>query len=107
MALRAGFARRDVTPPIGTPALYGVTAFVQEIWDPLYVTALVLREGDEQAVVVGADMAAFLRRPYQEICAAIGLALGMPADRVVLNASHSHCAPYCSTELQDLLDAYG
>jgi hypothetical protein len=107
MALHAGFARRDLTPPIGTPALYGVTAFVREIWDPLYVTALVLREGEEQAVVVGADICAFLRRPYQEICAAISLALGLPADHVVLNASHSHCAPYLSTELQDLLDPYG
>ena len=106
-ALQAGFARRDLTPPIGTPAVYGITTFVKEIWDPLYVTALVLREGDEQAVVVGADMCAFLWQPYRDICAAIGRALGISADRVVLNASHSHCAPYFSTELQDLLDPYG
>lgn len=107
MALQAGFARRDLTPPLGTPALYGITAFVTETWDPLYATALVLRDGAEHAVVVGADICAFLRQPYQDIRQAIGLALGIAADRVVLNASHTHCGPYVSTELQDVLDAYG
>lgn len=107
MALQAGFARRDVTPPIGTPAVYGIATFVTEIWDPLYATALVLKEGNEQTVIVGADLCQFLHQPYQDICAAIGQTLGISADRVVLNSSHTHSGPYFNTELQDLLDPYG
>lgn len=105
--LVAGFGRRDITPPLGIPNALGVTCFVEEIWDPLYTTALVLKHGNDQVVIVGTDLCAFLERPYQDIAQAVGKALGTAPDHVVINTSHTHSAAYISTELQDLLTPFG
>src|SRR5579862_1705770 len=105
--LKAGFARRDITQPLGSPALYGPTAVVGEIWDPLYATAAYLEDGQQRAVVVGADVCEILEQAQSDICAAVGKAVGVPAERVLLNGSHTHSAPYVSTELQELMTPYG
>ena len=47
-ALRAGFARRDITQPLGTPSSLGLFTTVAEIWDPLSATAVVLDSGGER-----------------------------------------------------------
>ena len=54
--LRAGFARRDITQPIGTPSSLGLTIEVENIWDPLYASACVLEDGEGGRVaIVGID----------------------------------------------------
>lgn len=105
--LRAGFARRDITPALGMPTSLGVECLVTEIWDPLYATVLVLEDGETQAVLIGADLCAFLQQPDTAIRYAVAQALALPPDHVVLNASHSHSAPYLATEYADLLQPYG
>jgi neutral ceramidase len=107
VTLTAGFARRDITPAVGGPALYGVTCFIDQIWDPLEVTALVLDDGEERVAIAGCDISAILEHPYREMTAEIGEAIGVAPQRVWLNSSHTHSAPYLSTELQELLDPYG
>jgi hypothetical protein len=107
VTLTAGFARRDITPAIGGPALYGVTCFIDQIWDPLEVTALVLDDGEERVAIAGCDISAILEHPYREMTTEVGKAIGVPPERVWLNSSHTHSAPYLSTELQQLLDPYG
>lgn len=105
--LRAGFARRDITPALGMPTSLGVQCRVTEIWDPLYVTVLVLDDGQTQAVLIGADLCAFLQQPDTAIRTAVAQALAISPDQIVLNASHSHSAPYLATEYADLLTPYG
>lgn len=105
--LSVGFGRRDITPPLGVPNVLGVTCFVEEIWDPLYVTASVLKNGGECAVIIGADLCVFYQAPYREICAAVNSALGVPPERVVLNTSHTHSSAVIGTELQEIMDPYG
>ncbi len=107
VTLTAGFARRDITPAIGGPALYGVTCFIDQIWDPLEVTALVLDDGEERVAIAGCDISEILEHPYREMTAEIGQAIGVRPERVWLNSSHTHSAPYLTTELQQLLDPYG
>lgn len=107
VTLTAGFARRDITPAIGGPALYGVTCFINQIWDPLTVTALVLDDGKERVAIAGFDTCEILEHPYREMTAEVGKAIGVPPERVWLNSSHTHSSPYLSTELQQLLDPYG
>jgi neutral ceramidase len=105
--LKIGFARRDITPPLGVPNVLGVTCFVEEIWDPLYVTAAVFESGDQRAVIIGADLTVFYEAPYREICQAVSAELRIPPERIVLNASHTHSSPVIGTELQEIMDPYG
>ena len=105
--LRAGFARRDITQPLGTPSSLGLYTPVTEIWDPLSATAVVLDDGAERIAVVGLDLCGLLAASHQAIRRAVAVATGIDAERVVLNVSHSHSAPYISADLQELLRPFG
>src|SRR3954447_15154790 len=103
--LRAGFARRDITQPIGTPASLGLRVDITEIWDPLFASACVLESDGERVAIVGLDLCGLLAESHLRIRSAVASATrgAIPSDRVILNVSHSHSAPYLSDELQDLL----
>ena len=107
MTLRAGFARRDITQPLGTPSSLGLFTAVTEIWDPLTATAAVLESDGERVALVGLDLCGLLAAPHRSIRDAVASRTGIEADRVVLNVSHTHSAPYISADLQELLRPYG
>jgi hypothetical protein len=104
---RAGFARRDITPPLGTPSSLGLFTAVTEIWDPLTATAVVLESEDARIALVGLDLCGLLEASHRAIRAAVAAATGIPAGNVVLNVSHSHSAPYISADLQELMRPFG
>src|SRR5438105_1298082 len=107
--LRAGFARRDITQPLGTPSSLGLNVAVDEIWDPLTATACVLESGGERVAIVGMDLCGLLAASHNAIREAVASASrgAIAANRVVVNVSHSHSAPYLSDELQELLRPFG
>jgi neutral ceramidase len=105
--MNVGIGSLDITPPLGIPNVLGVTCFVEEIWDPLYVTAAVLNHGAERAVIIGTDQCVFYQAPHRMISKAVSTALGVPLERVLLNSSHTHSAPVIGTELQEIMDPYG
>ena len=107
--LRAGFARRDITQPLGSPSSLGLHVPVTEIWDPLTATACVLESGEERIAIVGVDLCGLLAASHDAIRLAVASATGgaIPADHVIVNVSHSHSAPYLSDELQELLRPFG
>src|SRR5579871_6398398 len=105
--VRVGFARREITPDLGSPALYGISCRVEEIWDPLYVTAVVLQDRSETAVVIATDLAETLGETHIELRNSVAQAIGIAPEHVMLNTSHSHSAPYLHVEVQRLLDPYG
>jgi hypothetical protein len=108
LTLRAGFARRDITQPLGTPSSLGLFTAVTEVWDPLSATAVVLEGGGgERVALVGLDLCGLLEASHRSIRDAVAARTGIPAERVVLNVSHSHSAPYLSADLQELLRPYG
>jgi neutral ceramidase len=107
VTLRAGFARRDITQPLGTPSSLGLFTPVTEIWDPLSATAVVLESDSERIALVGLDLCGLLEASHRSIREAVAARTGLAADRVVLNVSHSHSAPYISADLQELLRPYG
>ena len=54
--LQAGFARVDVTPPLGIEISgYFVERFASGILDALEASALALRCGDDQAILIALD----------------------------------------------------
>ena len=107
MTLRAGVARRDITQPLGTPSSLGLFRTVTEVWDPLSATAVVLESDGERIALVGLDLCGLLEASHRSIREAVAARTGLPADRVVLNVSHTHSAPYISADLQELLRPYG
>jgi hypothetical protein len=105
--VRAGFARRDITPSLGTPSGLSLTLPVQEIWDPLTVTVLVLDADGARIAIAGLDLMGLLEASHRAIREALGAAMGLDAEFVVLNVSHTHSAPYISAEVQELLRPFG
>ena len=93
MAFKAGAARVIITPPVGVELSgYGFGPSVG-ILDDLEAQALVLEQGAEVVVLVTADLllvgdelVAGVRQRVQE-------ALGIPGERVLIMASHTHSGP--------------
>ena len=58
--IMAGFARVSITPPVGT-RIFGFSSRnlyrgAEGIHDELYVRALYLKQGDEEALIIGFDL---------------------------------------------------
>ncbi|MFO1096378.1 MAG: hypothetical protein U0992_24195 [Planctomycetaceae bacterium] len=93
--LLAGVARAIITPPIGI-RLLGYT--VQEgcsrdVERELTATVLVLSDGDTSAVIIGLDLLWVPLPISDRMRAAIGRAIGVPGENVLLNGSHTHLGP--------------
>jgi hypothetical protein len=90
--MRAGFHETDITPPIGmeVPGGYG-KAYVNQIHDPLKVRAAVIDDGKEKVALVGVDTCEL---QSVSVMHAIRKRLedrtGIPADHVLIAASHTH-----------------
>lgn len=91
--LRAGAGRADITPEpevlnwvTGKP--YG------EVLDRLAVHALVLQDGEKKAAILRWDLVDVSESARDEVRKAVGAALGMPGGHIMINASHTHSAPW-------------
>ena len=66
------------------------------VHDPLYVKAIVMKQGGDQAVIVTVDAVAiggigYIKDDYLgKVRSAIQHSLGIPASRILVNASHCH-----------------
>lgn len=93
VALKAGAAREDITP--GTDVLNWVTGKPYgEVRDPLFVHALVLDDGKSKAVLIRWDLVDVSESARDEVRKAIEASLKIPADRIMVHASHTHSAPW-------------
>jgi neutral ceramidase len=93
--LFAGAARAVITPPVGIRMMgYTVQESVSlNVERELTATALVLSDGRTKAVVLGCDLL-FIQNPHVDgIRATIGGRIGVPADHVLINFSHTHLGP--------------
>ena len=93
VVLRVGAGRADITPEpevrnwvTGQP--YG------DVLDRLYVHALVLNDGATKAAIVRWDLVDVSESARDEVRRAVGAALGMPGENILVNASHTHSAPW-------------
>ena len=92
--IRAGSARIDITPPIGTAlAGYFSPRFSDSVEDPLHAKALVLESGGERIALVSCDvicMPASIAEPAREL---IEQRTGIPGGNVLICATHTHTGP--------------
>lgn len=89
--LKAGFAERDITPDIGmeAPGGYG-KSYHRVFHDACKVRAVVFDDGKKRVALVGVDLLFITRHLVREVRAEIQKRCGIPADAVLIGASHSH-----------------
>ncbi len=90
-AAKVGFAERDITPDIGMerPGGYG-KVFHRTLHDPCKVRVAVFDDGKQRAAIVGIDALMVYRDLVLACREAIEAKCGIPADAIMIAASHSH-----------------
>ncbi len=92
--LKAGFARLDITPPLGTClAGYFYKRPADDILDPLYVSAIAFDDGEKKAVILSIDNLGINQDILFEIRDSIAEACGTVREAVYITCTHTHLAP--------------
>ena len=96
--LHAGVAKVDITPPLGlTMAGYGARTEVSDgIEDPLYAHAIAFEQGDEACAIVVGDLIGLKREQSEMLRERVTELCGLPGDRVLACATHTHWGPALS-----------
>jgi len=91
--LKAGFARLDITPALGSPMSgYFYERFAEGIRDVLEVNAVVVSDGENTAVIIAADIIGCRLTKCDEIRKRINERTGIPAENVYFACLHQHTA---------------
>ncbi|MBM4070489.1 MAG: hypothetical protein FJ271_16265 [Planctomycetes bacterium] len=96
----------DVTPPLGSPLLGGVTVVppTKAVDDSLSVLGFVLLGGDQPIVVAAIDWCEVRNDAYDRWREALAEAAGTTRERVLFSAIHQHDTPLADLEAQRILD---
>ena len=88
---KAGFARVDITPPLGVymPGYYQLR-YAKEILDPLQINMVAFSDGRKSAIVAQFDTEALSDAVADEMRDAIVRATGVEREAILLHASHTH-----------------
>ena len=92
---RAGFARVDITPPLGVPVVgYFGERFAKEVLDPLEASALAVSDGENTAVLIAADLLGIEGTAFSSVLRSrIASAAGIADNAVFLHCTHTHTGP--------------
>lgn len=89
-----GFARVDVTPPLGIPVSgYYNVRLADKVLDPLEVSAVALCAGDQKAVLLNVDAAGLYQRHALPLRSEIAECCGLKDEDVFINCTHTHTGP--------------
>ena len=93
--LRAGVCRVDITPPLGVePGAWRLrTGRADGVHEPLVAQALVLDDGSRRIALVATDLLWMPRHVAEAARRRAATLTGIPAEAILLNASHNHSAP--------------
>ena len=92
---RAGFARVDITPPLGTPIVgYFEERHAQGVLDNLEANALAVSDGERTAVLIAADLLGIEGVAFNgELRRQIAAAVNIPPEAVYVHSTHTHTGP--------------
>ena len=89
--LKAGFARLDITPPLGTPLDgYQRVRQARYILDPIEVNAIALNDGEKTVIMIAADLEGLSMADGKHIKGMMLERLGLPEESILLCALHQH-----------------
>jgi len=91
-SLRAAAAKVDITPPLGTPVV-GHVREVSGVRDPLHAALILLDDGRTKAAIVTLDLLNAPDDMTSRLRQAISTATEIPADHIMIAASHNHSGP--------------
>ena len=92
--LRVGAAAVVITPPKAIPmAGYYSTRLAEGTHDELHAKAIVFEQDGAKAALVAVDLVTLARPTVEEARRLIALATGVPAEAVMISATHSHTGP--------------
>ena len=91
--LKAGAATSNITPPLGEPIVGGFVPFPStHVHDELHARCLVLDDGQSRLAIVVCDLLGIHRIVSDEARRLIEKQTGMPRERVLISATHTHSA---------------
>ena len=91
---KAGFARMDITPPMGTPlAGYYNYRASDGVLDPLEATCVAVSDGTRTALLVTIDHLHLANTLYDAARTAAAKAANVPPEAVYIAATHTHLGP--------------
>lgn len=98
--LGVGVAIREITPPLGYPmsgyfSARGATGTL----DPLRAKAIVFQQGDQRVGLLIADMLKIDQSLADAVRARVSEVTGIPAQRMIIAATHTHTGPAYRTDL--------
>lgn len=100
--LQVGFARLDMTPPLGAYMDgYYFDRWVEGVRDPLYINAVAVREGDKAVVAMTLDVMAIFDKPCDMLRYAAAEAAGLDPNAILLCGTHTHTAVAVGREKSD------
>ena len=91
--LQAGFARLDITPPLGTPVSgYFEPRYAKGVCDPLQANALAIGNDTDVLLILAIDIVAMSQAHADMLRERISARTGVPAAHVMLCCLHQHTA---------------
>ena len=92
--LRVGTGLVSITPPNAIPmAGYYATRLAEGTHDGLHAKAIVFEQDGARAALVALDLVSLARPTVEEARRRIALITGVPAEAVMISATHSHTGP--------------
>ncbi|MGV2333040.1 MAG UNVERIFIED_CONTAM: hypothetical protein LVR18_02570 [Planctomycetaceae bacterium] len=97
LSLQAGAATSNITPELGGGIVGGFAAVPStDIHDELHARCLVLDDGRTQVAVVVCDLLGIHHKVSETARRRIEQQTGIPANHVLISATHTHSATRCS-----------
>lgn len=94
--LLAGTGLVEITPDLrDRPAAgNGSTVIAEKVRDPIHARCLMLQRGETQVVLLVVDVCLFTLSMTERIKTLINEQTGIPKDRIVVSATHTHSVPF-------------
>ncbi len=103
--IRAGFARVDVTPPLGTLVCgYYEERVSNGVLDPIELNAIAFGNEKDAAVLITADFTGMTMARITPVRARIAALTGIPAEHILITSLHQHTTIYVGDEIGDAED---
>ena len=88
---KAGFARLDVTPPLGIPIPgYFTMRIADGVLDPLVIECVAVSDGTNAALIYSVDDVHLTNPFFEKAFPVITAATGIPRDRIYVHSTHTH-----------------